>query len=305
MKIKFLSFIASFFMVSFVITSCLDDDNNIEYSPDATIHAFALDTAGLGSYKFTIDQLSREIYNEDSLPVHADTIIDKILIKTLTRASGVVTMKDKSAQAHGAKFEDRNVGTLGDLACFSFYPGKNLYAFGEGGSVTCQEEKYYKHIDRLKNQGCDVRYYHDEIGYNYRLEGLQGAVLSVSLKYLPEWTKRRQEIGHRYLKEITNPLITMQRHPENTTPVFHLFVITVPDHEDFIRYMAENDVECNMHYPVPCHLQKAYANLRYRPGDCPNAEYLAAHCVTLPLFPEMRKDEIARVIDLCNAYRQA
>ena len=96
MRIKFLSFIASFFMVSFVITSCLDDDNNIEYSPDATIHAFALDTAGRGSYKFTIDQLSREIYNEDSLPVHADTIIDKILIKTLTTASGVVTMKDKS-----------------------------------------------------------------------------------------------------------------------------------------------------------------------------------------------------------------
>ena len=96
MRIKFLSFIASFFMVSFVITSCLDDDNNIEYSPDATIHAFALDTAGLGSYKFTIDQLSCEIYNEDSLPVHADTIIDKILIKTLTTASGVVTMKDKS-----------------------------------------------------------------------------------------------------------------------------------------------------------------------------------------------------------------
>ena len=112
------------------------------------------------------------------------------------------------------------MGTLGDLACFSFYPGKNLYAFGEGGSVTCEKEEYYKHIDRLKNQGCDVRYYHDEIGYNYRLEGLQGAVLSVSLKYLPEWTKRRQEIGHRYIREITNPLITMQHHPENTTPVF-------------------------------------------------------------------------------------
>ena len=98
MRIKFLSFIASFFMVSFVITSCLDDDNNIEYSPDATIHAFELDTiGGYGvKYKFTIDQLSCEIYNEDSLPVHADTIIDKILIKTLTTASGVVTMKDKS-----------------------------------------------------------------------------------------------------------------------------------------------------------------------------------------------------------------
>ena len=119
-----------------------------------------------------------------------------------------------------------------------------------------------RHIDRLKNQGCDVRYYHDEIGYNYRLEGLQGAVLSVSLKYLPEWTKRRQEIGHRYIrKEITNPLITMQHHPENTTPVFHLFVITVPDHDDFVKYMADNDVECNMHIRFPCHLQKAYANL--------------------------------------------
>ena len=137
-------------------------------------------------------------------------------VRKIADRHGLFVVED-CAQAHGAKFEDRNVGTLGDLACFSFYPGKNLYAFGEGGSVTCQEEKYYKHIDRLKNQGCDVRYYHDEIGYNYRLEGLQGAVLSVSLKYLPEWTKRRQEIGHRYLKEITNPLITMQRHPENTT----------------------------------------------------------------------------------------
>ena len=98
MRIKFLSFIASFFMVSFVITSCLDDDNNIEYSPDATIHAFALDTTGLGSYKFTIDQQKGLIYNEDSLPVHADTIIDKILIKTMTTASGVITMKDRNDQ---------------------------------------------------------------------------------------------------------------------------------------------------------------------------------------------------------------
>lgn len=224
-------------------------------------------------------------------------------VREIANRHGLFVVED-CAQAHGAQFEGKNVGTLGDLACFSFYPGKNLYAFGEGGSVTCEKEEYYKHIDRLKNQGCDVRYYHDEIGYNYRLEGLQGAVLSVSLKYLPEWTKRRQEIGHRYIREITNPLITMQHHPENTTPVFHLFVITVPDHEDFIRYMADHDVECNMHYPVPCHLQKAYEDLGYQPGDCPNAEYLAAHCVTLPLFPEMREDEIRRVIELCNAYRQ-
>ena len=95
----------------------------------------------------------------------------------------------------------------------------------------------------------------------------------------------------------------MQKPPDHTESVYHLFVITVPDHEDFVKYMAEADVECNMHYPVPCHLQKAYAHLGYKEGDCPNAEYLASHCVTLPLFPEMQEDEIARVIQLCNDYK--
>lgn len=214
---------------------------------------------------------------------------------------GLFVVED-CAQAHGAKYEGKNAGSLGELGCFSFYPGKNLYAFGEGGSVTCKEEAYFKHMTRLKNQGCDVRYYHDEIGYNYRLEGLQGAVLSVSLGYLPQWTKRRQEIGRRYLREITNPLITMQAHPENTDPVFHLFVIQVEEREKFLAYMADAGVECNLHYPVPCHLQKAYKGLGYREGDCPNAEKLAGHCVTLPLFPMMREDEVARVIELCNQF---
>lgn len=223
-------------------------------------------------------------------------------IKAIADRHGLFVVED-CAQAHGAKFEGKNVGSLGELGCFSFYPGKNLYSFGEGGSVTCDSEEYFKHINRLKNQGCDVRYYHDEIGYNYRLEGIQGAVLSVGLKYLPEWTRRRQEIGRRYLNEITNPVFTMQRHPENTTPVFHLFVVEVPDHDHFLKYMADADVECNLHYPVPCHLQKAYADLGYKAGDCPNAEYLANHCADLPLFPEMTDEEVDRVIALCNAYR--
>lgn len=224
-------------------------------------------------------------------------------VREVAEKHGLFVVED-CAQAHGATYEGRNVGTLGELGCFSFYPGKNLYAFGEGGSVTCHREDYYKHIDRLKNQGCDVRYYHDEVGYNYRLEGIQGAVLSVSLKYLPAWTARRREIGRRYLKEITNPLINMQRHPENTDPVFHLFVVTVEDRDGFMEYMAAADVECNMHYPVPCHLQKAYGHLGYKKGDCPNAEYLAEHCVTLPLFPEMREEEVSRVIQLCNGWKR-
>lgn len=223
-------------------------------------------------------------------------------VREIADRHGLFVVED-CAQSHGATFEGRNVGTLGDLGCFSFYPGKNLYAFGEGGSITCSNEAYHKHMTRLKNQGCDVTYYHDEIGYNYRLEGLQGAVLSVSLKYLPRWTVRRQEIGKRYIREITNPLFTMQAHPENTESVFHLFVVQLEERDRFIRYMDDNHVECHRHYPVPCHLQKAYAHLGYKEGDCPNAERLASHCVTLPLFPEMREDEIAKVIELCNRFR--
>lgn len=207
------------------------------------------------------------------------------------------------AQAHGAKFEGKMVGTLGDLGCFSFYPGKNLYAFGEGGAVSTNNKDYDYYVNVMKNQGCNVRYYHEMIGYNYRLEGLQGAVLSVSLKYLPHWLERRKYIGNRYMKEITNPKITLQRHPKNTETVFHLFEVEVEgDPEEFVQYMKEHDIECNRHYPVPCHLQKAYAFLGYKEGDCPNAEYLAKHCVTLPLFPEMTEEEINLVIDTVNQY---
>ncbi len=208
------------------------------------------------------------------------------------------------AQAHGARYEGKKVGGLGDMGCFSFYPGKNLYAFGEGGSVTAHKKEYIDYINVLKNQGCKTRYYHDVVGYNMRLEGLQGAVLSVSLNYLPEWTGRRQEIGEMYLQGITNPVFTMQTHPDNTDPVFHLFVVTVKRPDEFIDYMEKLGIECNKHYPVPCHLQKAYAELGYKAGDCPNAEYLASHCVTLPLFPEMTDDEVEMVIRACNNYQE-
>ena len=222
-------------------------------------------------------------------------------IRRIADKYGLFVVED-CAQASNALYEGRQVGSLGELGCFSFYPGKNLYAFGEGGSVTTDNEAFFKHMTRLKNQGSDVRYHHQEVGYNMRLEGVQGAVLSVSLKYLEEWTRKRIAIGEKYHREIINPLITMQTHPENTRPVYHMFVITVPDHDGFVKYMEEKGIECNMHYPIPCHLQKAYAHLGYQVGDCPNAEYLAAHCVTLPLFPEMRADEVERVIEACNEY---
>ncbi|MCR5215350.1 MAG: DegT/DnrJ/EryC1/StrS family aminotransferase [Lachnospiraceae bacterium] len=206
------------------------------------------------------------------------------------------------AQGHAATYEGKMVGTLGEIGCFSFYPGKNLFCFGEGGAILTRNQDYYDAVQVIKNQGCRVRYYHERLGYNYRLEGLQGAVLSVGLSHLKEWTARRREIGKRYLAEITNPLITHQAHPGNTQTVFHLFVITVKDRERFIAYMKEHGIGCDMHYPVPCHLQEVYEDLGYHEGDCPNAEYLAKHCVSLPMFPELTEDEITHIIHTVNAF---
>lgn len=207
------------------------------------------------------------------------------------------------AQSAGAEYKGIKTGHLADIGCFSFYPGKNLYAFGEGGANTTDNPEWMDTINVLKNQGCRVRYYHERVGYNMRLEGIQGAILSVGLKYLDQWNARRIELGQRYDREITNPLFRKQAHPSNTRPVYHLYEVQVPDPEHFLQYMKDHEVECNRHYPVPCHLQKAYADLGYKVGDCPNAERLAAHCATLPMFPEMTDEEATLVIDLCNRYQ--
>lgn len=223
-------------------------------------------------------------------------------IRRIADEHGLFVAED-CAQAHGALYNGRKVGSLGEIGCFSFYPGKNLYCFGEGGCVTTDNDEYYEYMKMFKEHGSRERYHHDMIGYNMRLEGIQGAVLDVSLGYLDEWTKRRRELSHRYIENIHNPAIAMQAHPDNTTPVFNLFVVEVDDRERFMQYMKDKGILCDIHYPIPCHLQKAYANLGYKPGDCPNAEYLAAHCVSLPMFPELTDEEAERVIVACNEYK--
>lgn len=223
-------------------------------------------------------------------------------LRSIADDNGLYLVED-CAQSVGAEYEGVKTGTLCDLGCFSFYPGKNLYAFGEGGAVTSNNSEYVDKIDVWKNQGCRIRYKHEVVGYNMRLEGIQGAVLSTSLKYLDEWTEKRIMIGQRYDTGITNPLIQKQVHPDNTKPVYHLYETQIDEPDKFINYMAENDIECNRHYPISCHLQEAYRDLGYKLGDCPNAERLASRCVTLPLFPEMTGEEVDMVIEKCNGYK--
>jgi len=209
---------------------------------------------------------------------------------------------EDSAQAQGAQYKGEPIGSFGDLSCFSFYPGKNLGACGEAGGITTNNEEYAKHIQSLRNHGSVVRYYHDEIGYNYRMGGLEGASLSVKLKYLPDWNSRRQSIAARYLNEIKNPAIKMQTQPVWAESVYHLFVVTTEDKDRLVKHLADNNIMAAFHYPVPCHLQKAYAYLGYKEGDFPNSEYLASHCVSLPMYAELTDEDVERVISVLNNY---
>jgi len=210
---------------------------------------------------------------------------------------------EDAAQAHGAKHDGKKAGTFGEMACFSFYPGKNLGAYGEGGAVTTNNEAFAARIKTLRNQGSLVKYYHDEVGYNERMDGIQGAVLSVKLKHLDKWNSRRQQIAKRYREGIVNAAIKMQQPQQDAESVYHLFVITVENREAWMKHLNERNIFPGMHYPLPCHLQKAYSHLGYKKGDFPNAEYLSERCLSLPMYPELTDDEAQQVIEAVNEFK--
>lgn len=213
-----------------------------------------------------------------------------------------IFMIEDAAQAQGATYKNKTVGSFGDMACFSFYPGKNLGACGEAGAITTHTEHYATHLKSLRNHGSVQRYYHDEIGFNMRMGGLEGASLSVKLKYLPDWNQKRIRVADRYHNGITNKKIKMQIQPEGHDSVFHLFVITTEDRDHLLHYLNEHHILPGLHYPVPCHLQKAYQNFGYKRGDFPNAEYLASHCLSLPMYAELSDQEVEYVISTLNKY---
>lgn len=209
---------------------------------------------------------------------------------------------EDAAQAQGARYKGKEVGGFGEMACFSFYPGKNLGACGEAGGITTNNETYYKHLQSLRSHGSIVRYYHDEIGFNMRMGGLEGASLAVKMKYIEGWNNQRRAIAKRYLTEITNPKIKMQHQPEWADSIFHLFVVTTEDRDAFVKHLNADEIYPAFHYPVPCHLQKAYAYMGHKKGDFPHSEYLAEHCISLPMFAELTDEDVSRVIASVNRY---
>ncbi|MGL5000432.1 MAG: DegT/DnrJ/EryC1/StrS family aminotransferase [Cetobacterium sp.] len=206
------------------------------------------------------------------------------------------------AQSHGSKFNNQMTGTFGDIACFSFYPGKNLGCFGDGGGVTTDNEELYKKMKMLRNYGSSKKYHNDEVGYNARLDELQAGLLRVKLSHLDELTAQREHIANRYLDEIKNPKIELPRIREGATSVWHLFVVKTEERDRLQKYLEENGIGTVIHYPIPPHLSKAYEYLGYKNGDFPITEKYAETVLSLPLYNGMTDEEQTYVIEVINRY---
>ena len=207
------------------------------------------------------------------------------------------------AQAHGAEFNGQKIGSFGDIGCFSFYPGKNLGCFGDGGAITTNNEEIYKKIKILRSYGSEKKYHHIEVGYNARLDELQAGLLRIKLSHLSELTDERKEMAEQYLKEIKNPRVQLPKVRENCSHVWHLFVVRVENRDKFQKYLGENGIGTVIHYPIPPHLSKAYENLGYKAGDYPITEEYAKTVISLPLYNGMTKEEIGYVIEKINEYK--
>jgi dTDP-4-amino-4,6-dideoxygalactose transaminase len=226
--------------------------------------------------------------------------IDEVL--KICKKYGIYLVED-SAQAQGAQYKGIKVGTSGVISCFSFYPGKNLGACGEGGGLTTNCDDLNARLKSLRNHGSIVRYYHDEVGYNYRMGGFEGASLAIKLKYLDVWNLARKKIAMRYREEINLSGINMQIQPEWADSVHHLFVITHKEKEKIVKHLLGKGINPAFHYPVPIHLQKAYCNLGYKEGDFPQSEFLAKNCFSLPIYPELSDSDVSKIIDALNSFK--
>ncbi len=229
------------------------------------------------------------------LPVHlygqpAD--MDPIL--EIARLHRLVVIED-AAQAHGAEYRGRRAGSMGAMGCFSFYPGKNLGAYGEGGCVVTGNPEYARTIRMLRDWGAEKKYEHVLKGYNYRMEGVQGAVLRVKLRRLEAWTQARRAHAAEYGRLLGAAGVAIPREVEYARHVYHVYTIRTADRAGMQAKLEASGVQTGIHYPVPVHLQKAYADLGYRAGDFPEAERAAAEVLSLPIFPEMTDEQIATV----------
>ncbi|MBA2339973.1 MAG: DegT/DnrJ/EryC1/StrS family aminotransferase [Pyrinomonadaceae bacterium] len=213
---------------------------------------------------------------------------------------------EDAAQAHGSLYNNRKVGALGRAGCFSFYPGKNLGAYGEGGAVVTNDAEVARRVRLLRDHGSEQKYRHEIIGYNFRLEGIQAAVLAVKLKHLDCWNDLRRRHAARYAELLAGTSLALPREMPYARHVYHLYVVQTNNRDALHKTLTEAGIGTGIHYPTPIHLQPAYHSLKYKAGDFPTTERQAARVLSLPMYPELRDEQIAQVAEACmNAARAA
>jgi len=222
-------------------------------------------------------------------------------IKDVAAKHGLFLVED-CAQSHGACFDGKMTGLWGDVGCFSFYPTKNVGAFGDAGAVVTNNDKLADLIRMLRNYGSKVKYNHEIVGVNSRLDEVQAALLSVKLRHYAELRAEREAIAERYLREITNPLVQLPQIRRGADHVWHLFVVRVKERDLFREYLSNQGIATQIHYPVPPHLSRAYSHLGHKRGSFPITEMYSAHTVSLPLFEGMTGEELSYVVDVVNAF---
>jgi dTDP-4-amino-4,6-dideoxygalactose transaminase len=236
------------------------------------------------------------------IPVHIyGQVADMDPILELARRYNLIVIED-ACQAHGAEYFSRTenrwrkAGSMGRAAAFSFYPGKNLGACGEAGAVTTNDEKIAYKIRMLRDHGQSRKYFHDVEGYNGRLDSIQAGILSVKLRRLTEWNRKRQDAARRYNELFSSVDGLIVPHcPDWTVGTYHLYVIRVQNRDELQRHLAQANIDTGIHYPVPLHLQKAYESFGYKQGDFPITEKIASQILSLPMSPQLQPEQQSRV----------
>lgn len=218
-------------------------------------------------------------------PADMDSIIE------IAQRHGLIVIED-AAQAHRAEYKGRRVGSIGDFGCFSFYPGKNLGAYGEGGMVVTNNPEYARTMRMLRDWGQERRYHHILKGYNYRMDGIQGAILRVKLRYLDQWTEARRTHAALYDELLANSGVKTPVVMPYSHHVYHIYAVRSPQRDTLQQKLTEKGIRTGIHYPIPVHLQPAYADLGYKLGDFPYSEAAANQVLSLPMYAELSSEQI-------------
>ena len=250
-----------------------------------------------GTCTIDVDKIARAIGPKTRaiLPVHLyGQMANLEPLGEICTKHGLLLIED-AAQAQGAEYSGRRAGAFGEIGCFSFYPTKNLGACGEAGALTTDDDEIATRLRQLRDHAQVEKYRHEELGYNYRMDEMQGAILGVKLRHLDAWNAARAVVAKNYLERLSETPIILPSEAPGRRHVWHQFVIRSPDRDPLRRQLSQAAIATGLHYPVPLHLQPPYKDLGHRAGDFPIAERLAEECLSLPIFPELREPEVDRV----------